>query len=239
MQMRGQRGKVAFFSQRGSALLVVTAVALLLFSCGLPTSDYLYPPAHFLSPSSNIVRLIHDTSNIDYSDIAALFKGYEIYYRVFDSETDANISYNYLYNNLTSSNISTVASSKGYYVLVKYNDSSAPLIPVSDNSYDYFDLNLNASSRWTITTEVGSTTTTLSSVFRDKDDSTTTTSSDADFYVSGQYSSDDHDYEGDGVSSGSSVYIVFFAVSYGVSSSLNDFYSEPIVLEPITYTPGS
>jgi hypothetical protein len=99
---RGQRGKVAFFSQRGSALLVVTAVALLLFSCGLPTSDYLYPPAHFLSPSSNIVRLIHDTSNIDYSDIAALFKGYEIYYRVFDSETDANSSYNYLYNNLTS-----------------------------------------------------------------------------------------------------------------------------------------
>ncbi len=233
--MRGQRGKVAFFSQRTGAFFVALAL-LLLFSCGLPTSDYLYPPADFLSPSSNIVRLIHDTSNID---IAALFKGYEIYYRVFDSETDANSSYNYLYNNLTSSNISTVASSKGYYVLVKYNDSSASLIPVSDNSYDYFDLNLNASSRWTITSEVGSTTTTLSSVFRDKDDSTTTTSSDADFYVSGQYSSDDHDYEGDGVSSGSSVYIVFFAVSYGVSSSLNDFYSEPIVLEPITYTPGS
>ncbi len=232
--MRGQRGKVAFFSQRTGAFFVALAL-LLLFSCGLPTSDYLYPPADFLSPSSNIVRLIHDTSNID---IAALFKGYEIYYRVFDSETDANSSYNYLYNNLTSSNISTVASSKGYYVLVKYNDSSAPLIPVSDNSYDYFDLNLNASSRWTITSEVGSTTTTLSSVFRDKDDSTTTTSSDADFYVSGQYSSDDHDYEGDGVSSGSSVYIVFFAVSCGVSSSLNDFYSEPIVLEPITYTPG-
>jgi len=233
--MRGQRGKVAFFSQRTGAFFVALAL-LLLFSCGLPTSDYLYPPADFLSPSSNIVRLIHDTSNID---IAALFKGYEIYYRVFDSETDANSSYNYLYNNLTSSNISTVASSKGYYVLVKYNDSSAPLIPVSDNSYDYFDLNLNASSRWTITSEVGSTTTTLSSVFRDKDDSTTTTSSDADFYGCGQYSSDDHDYEGDGVSSGSSVYIVFFAVSYGVSSSLNDFYSEPIVLEPITYTPGS
>lgn len=234
--MKGQRASDTFSHRMVPALFVVAlAASSFLASCGWPTSDYLYPPSYFSTSGSNLVRLGHETGNIDDSAVAALFKGYDIYYRIFDTYSDAYSSYTYLDNNLTSTNIATVASSKGYYVLVKYNDSSVPLIPVSNNTYDYFDLNLNASSRWTITSVVGNTTTTLSSVFRDKNDSTTITSSDADFCLSGQYSSSDHDYKYSG--GGSSVYIVFFAVSYGISSSLSELYSDPIVIGPVQYTP--
>jgi len=190
--MKGQRASDTFSHRMVPTLFVVAlAASSFLASCGWPTSDYLYPPSYFSTSGSNLVRLGHETENIDDSAVAALFKGYDIYYRIFDTYSDAYSSYTYLDNNLTSTNIATVASSKGYYVLVKYNDSSVPLIPVSNNTYDYFDLNLNASSRWTITSVVGNTTTTLSSVFRDKNDSTTITSSDADFCLSGQYSSSD------------------------------------------------
>jgi hypothetical protein len=175
------------------------------------------------------VRLVHETENIDDSVVAALFKGYEIYYRVFDSSKEAYISYTYLSNNLTSSNISTVASSKGYYVLVKSNGTSVPLIPVSDNTRSVFDLHMNQDSGWTITAD--DATSPLFSILRNKGDSTT-----ADFCKSSEYQSGDHDYDYQG--GGESVHIVFFAVSYGVSSSLSDLYSAPIVLQPIQYTPG-
>ncbi len=235
--MRGQRAGDTFSHRVVSVWFIVAlAASSFLASCGWPTSDYLYPPSDFSSSGSNLVRLIHETENIDDSVVAALFKGYDIYYRIFDTYSDAYSSYTYLDNNLTSSNIATVTSSKGYYVLAKYDkintapDTTVPLIPVSDNTYSSFDLHLNADSRWTI---IPDDTTPLYYILRDKSDSST-----GDFYRSSQYESGDHDYAGDGISSGSSVYIVFFAVSYGISSSLSELYSDPIVLEPVQYTPG-
>ena len=235
--MRGQRDKVAFFFRRADAFFVALAI-LLLFSCGLPTSDYLYPPAGFSSPSGNLVQLVHDTRNI--YEVAELFRGYDIYYRIFDNRDDAIDSSIYLSEYLTSGNITSIASSQGYYVLVKYDKNNAlvdtaPLIPVSDNSYDYFDLNLKSSERWTITSEDE---TTIYSIVRDKK---TATSTYADFYLSANYEKGDLDYESDGISDNDdgSVYIVFFAVAYGISSSLSEIYSDPIVLEPIPYAPGS
>lgn len=228
--MRGQRDKVTF-SPRGVAASFIIVMAALLFSCGLPTSEYLYPPA--FESLVGVIRLTHKTENIDDAASAALFKGYDIYYRIFDSETEASKSYDELDSSLTSTTIATVAPAKGYYVLVKFGDTNVPLIPVSDNTYNYFDLNLNTNDGWTITTSTG--TTLFHHVLRDKDDSST-----ADFYLSAQYSSTDQDYEGDGISSGNSVYIVFFAVAHGVSSSSigTDIYSDPKILEPIAYTPG-
>ncbi len=59
--MRGQRDKVTF-SPRGVAAFFIIVMAALLFSCGLPTSEYLYPPSQFLSSGSSLIRLIHETS---------------------------------------------------------------------------------------------------------------------------------------------------------------------------------
>lgn len=229
--MRGQRGKVAFFFRRTSAFFVALAL-LLLFSCGLPTSDYLYPPADFSASGNNPVRLEHDTRNID--EVGELFKGYDIYYRIFDSKDDADKSYSDLNNNLTSGDIAQIESTEGYYVLVKDNDSSVPLIPVSDNTHNFFYLNLYSEKTWTITAiNPDESETTLFSILRNKSDTAT-----AEFYSSNDYSSNDHDYEGDGISASESVYIVFFAVAYGISSSLSELYSDPRVLGPIAYTPG-
>ncbi len=235
--MKGQRASDTFSHRMVPTLFVVAlAASSFLASCGWPTSDYLYPPSYFSTSGSNLVRLGHETENIDDSAVAALFKGYDIYYRIFDTYSDAYSSYTYLDNNLTSTNIATVASSKGYYVLVKYDktstrDTTVPLIPVSDNTYSSFDLHLNADSRWTI---IPADTTPLYYILRNKSDSST-----VDFYSSSQYTSGDHDYAGDGISGGSSVYIVFFAVSYGISSSspLSEIYSDPIVIGPVQYTP--
>ncbi len=234
--MRGQRGKVAFFFRRTGAFFVALAL-LLLFSCGLPTSDYLYPPVYFSSPSGNRVQLIHDTRNID--DVAELFKGYDIYYRVFDSQNDATNSSSYLSNYLTSSDIAQIESTEGYYVLVKYDktntylDDTVPLIPVSDNTHISFDLHLNSDSRWTITaTKADESQTTLYYISRNKGDTAT-----AEFCSRSQYLKGDLDYAGDGILVGESVYIVFFAVAYGISSSLSELYSDPRVLGPIQYTP--
>jgi len=230
--MRGQRDKVAFFFRRADAFFVALAI-LLLFSCGLPTSDYLYRPADFSASGNNPVRLEHDTRNIDDSVIKTLFKGYDIYYRIFDDETDAQSSSAKLSIELTSGNIAQVASSEGYYVLVKDNDDdSVPLIPVSDNTYRFFDLHLNSESRWTIT--AGENNITLYYILRNKSDSAT-----EDFFLTDKYESNDHDYAGSGISEGGSVHIVFFAVAYGISSSSigSEIYSDPIVLEPIQYTP--
>jgi len=236
IEMRAQRASDTFSHRALPALFVVAlAASSLLSSCCWPTSDYLYPPPYFSPSGSNLVRLVHETENIDDSVVAALFKGYDIYYRIFDTYKDAYSSYTYLDNNLTSSNIATVASSKGYYVLVKYDktstpDTTVPLIPVSDNTYSSFDLHLNADSRWTI---IPDDTTPLYYILRDKSDSST-----EDFYRSSKYESSDHDYAGDAISSGSSVYIVFFAVSYGISSSLSELYSDPKIIRPVQYTPG-
>lgn len=239
--MRGQRNTVRFFPHHGVAVFFfVTAMAFMLSGCGLPTSDYLYPPAKFESSGSTLIRLYHQTENIDYSDVAALFKGYEIYYRIFDNSTDAIASYNDLvtlaYNDsFTSTNISTVASSKGYCVLINGDKNTAALISVSDNTYTYFELNLNSSSTWTLTgTEDNNTTTDIfSNIVRNKTDSTT-----ADFYDSSKYSSTDYDYSGNSLSTDDSVYIVFFAVACGTSSSLTDIYSDPVIIEPVEYTVG-
>lgn len=237
--MRGQRGKVAFFFRRADAFFVSLAL-LLLFSCGLPTSDYLYPPADFSSPSGSLVRLEHETANI--REVGELFKGYDIYYRIFDTYDDALNSYNFLNNNLRSSDIAQIESTRGYYVLAKYDntnnpDDNVPLIPVSDdNTYRSFDLHLYSDETWTITADDNEIV--LYYIFRNKSGMDT-----ADFCSRSQYLEGDPDYEdeGDGISDNvdDSVYIVFFAVAYGISSSSigSELYSDPIVLEPIQYTP--
>lgn len=230
--MRGQRDKVAFFFRRADAFFVMFAF-LLLFSCGLPTSDYLYPPANFSALGDSPVQLVPDTRNID---IDELFKGYDIYYRIFDSQEKANESSTKLSSKLTSGNITSVASLEGYYVLVKENDDSAPLIPVSDdNTYRSFDLHLYSDETWTITADDNEIVL-LYYIFRNKSGMDT-----ADFCSRSQYLEGDPDYEGDGISGNvdDSVYIVFFAVAYGISSSSigSGLYSDPIVLLPIQYTP--
>ncbi|GAB6275942.1 MAG: hypothetical protein SAMD01599839_04820 [Rectinema sp.] len=195
--MRGQRDKVTF-SPRGVAASFIIVMAALLFSCGLPTSEYLYPPVEFSQTSANLVVLYHNSNNV-HDDNG--FNGYKIYYRVFDDYDNAYRSWEYLSKHLTSSNVTSIASSKDYYFLLKETSDGtsydySTLIPYSvceSGTYDYFALNMNSTTTWTITGS--SSAEVLSYVVRNKG-SSTTDSSDADFCVTSNYVEGDQDYDG-------------------------------------------
>ena len=242
--MRGQRNTVRFFPYHGvAAFFFVTAMVFMLSGCGLPTSEYLYPPSDF-SYTGGLIRLYHNSYNIDDAASATLFKGYDIYYRIFDTEISADSSYNTLSSSLTYSNIPTVASK--YLVLSKRTpsgnayDNTTPLIPYgTSDSYTYFDLNIynSTTSTWTIKADDSSTV--LSYIVRNR--GSATSASTADFYLSSEYNSSDQDYAGSGeIESGNTIYSVFFAVAYGTSSSSpgTDIYSDPVIIEPVEYTAG-
>jgi hypothetical protein len=60
-------------------------VILSLTTCGIETVTTLQPPL-FTNPSNNLLSLTHNTSNSDSNSL----KGYEIYYRAFQTQTNAD-----------------------------------------------------------------------------------------------------------------------------------------------------
>jgi hypothetical protein len=157
--------------------------------------------------------------------------GYDIYYRAFDSFTEAEASYQFLASTLTSSNFTSVTSTRGYYPLLKKNADGSDfdysvLIPYTiceSNAYVYFALNINNGASWTISGE--STSTELSRIVRNKGNGSSVAQS--EFYLSSQYSHGDRDYSG--TTNPSQVYFVFLAVAVGNSNSTIGLkiYSDP------------
>ncbi|HCX97284.1 exported hypothetical protein [uncultured spirochete] len=226
------------------ALLFASAAisSFLMFSCGTPSAEYLYHPIDFTS-ETGILRLLPNPSNIDDSYVAALFKGYEIYYHVFDTN-DAALNSLSLLQSLSSydpsyfMSIATSSTYNYYPLLHRFDyliDPHRPLIVVSNttnNTYLEFDLNMEINKSWSITS---GTDIIVDSVVRNLANNTS-----ADFFVSAYYNSKDQDYTGS--DSPKTVYIVFFAVSYGISEASlgNALYSEPVIIDaPVEYTPNS
>ena len=250
--MRGERGKRSdrFMSRLIATLFYITIVTLCIItiSCGLPTTEYLYPPAIF-SSTGGVLVIEHDKRNIDEPDVSSIFQGYEIYYRVFDDQNEAEQSY-YNIRNMTSSNVIQTANYYQYYPLKHriYDDASgqysldiSPLIKANDDNtyYTQYYLNMKTEETWTLTDEGPNTV--IDSIVRNRSD----TASSADivkavFYRSSEYKVGDRDYAGtNSVTPGGSVYIVFFAFAYGFDpSNMKNVYSNPLILEPVEYTPG-
>ena len=247
--MRGERGKRSdrFMSRLIATLFYITIVTLCIItiSCGLPTTEYLYPPAIF-SSTGGVLVIEHDKRNIDEPDVSSIFQGYEIYYRVFDDQNEAEQSY-YDIRNMTSSNVIQTANNYQYYPLKhrifasgQFSLDISPLIKANDDNtyYAKYNLNMDTQGTWTLTDEGSNPV--IDSIVRNRSD--TASSADivkADFYLSSEYKVGDRDYAGT-ISSPSSVYIVFFAFAYGFDpSTMKNVYSDPvIILEPIEYSPG-
>ena len=249
--MRGERGKRSFrlMSHLIATLFEISIVCffIIMISCGLPTAEYLFPPDDF-SSANGVLVIYHNKENIDEPTISSIFLGYEIYYRVFDVQNDAIQSY-YNIRNMTSSNVIQTANYYQYYPLKhrisasgQYSLDISPLIKkeslikVSSNKYN---LNMNTQGTWTLTDEGSNTV--IDSIVRNRSD--TASSADivkADFYRSSEYKVGDRDYAGtNSVTPGGSVYIVFFAFAYGFDpSNMKNVYSNPLILEPVEYTPG-
>ena len=211
-------------------------------SCGLPTTDYLYTPKDFSSESGALV-LEHDTKNID--ELSSIFLGYEIYYRIFDNEDDAEISRATISSSMKSSNIIQTANNYKYFPLKhrisksgQFSLDISPLIRVSSNTYAKYYLNMKPQETWTLTYEDSEIV--IDSIVRNRSDTASSAEiADADFCLSSGYQVNDRDYAGSS-SSPDIVYIVFFAFAYGFdTSTMRNVYSDPFILDGLVkYDPA-
>jgi len=241
MKGEGKEKGIRFLLQPIAALLIIN-IYIIMTSCGLPTTDYLYTPKGFSSEGGALV-LEHDTKNID--ELSSIFLGYEIYYRIFDDEDDAVDSRNSI-SSMKSSNIIQTANNYKYFPLKHrkksesgwYSLEISPLIKVSSNTYTKYYLNMKPQETWTLTYEDSEIV--IDSIVRNRSDTASSAEIEcADFYLSSEYKVNDRDYAGSSPPE-KAVYIVFFAFAYGFdTSTMRNVYSDPFILDdPVEYNPG-
>lgn len=203
-------------TKSGKTPNIIFCFALLAVSCGLPTIIYLYPPKDFSSSGTSQLSLQHDIANYEPTEGAfQSFKGYEIYYRVYDAQTTADSDLSKLTvkasstdsNGIGPSQFMDYAEGLGFVRLRDNATNTPPLIGIQNPSQDVsYYINLNAAgSDWTLTNSRDSATSMLVRNIVRPDVSF----SDLEGYLEG-----DADYAGT-TNSPSGVYLVFFAVAYG------------------------
>ena len=241
MKGEGKEKGIRFLLQPIAAFLIIN-IYIIMTSCGLPTTDYLYTPKDFSSESGALV-LEHDTKNID--ELSSIFLGYEIYYRIFDNEDDAEISRATISSSMKSSNIIQTANNYKYFPLKhrisksgQFSLDISPLIKMSSNTYTRYYLNMKSQETWTLKDEDSKIV--IDSIVRNRSDTASSTEiGKADFCLSSGYQVNDRDYAGSS-SSPDIVYIVFFAFAYGFdTSTMRNVYSDPFILDsPVEYDPA-
>lgn len=220
------------------AILIITLVALT--GCGLPTVAYLYKPSDF-EVGTALLTIKNSPNNYEPSEGEdQTFLGIEIYYRVYQTDAAAETAL----ANLSAladlyedkpSQFETVVSSSGYgFRPLKRHDGTRPFLTIDSDDisryYLYFD-------EWHL---VDSQSTLIDEVQRNFDESGTGSSN---YFQKGDFRSGDPDYSGTGSPSATTrVYIVFFAVSYGLditsSATGQEVFSDPYIpTNYATYTP--
>ena len=241
MKGEGKEKGIRFLLQPIAALLIIN-IYIIMTSCGLPTTDYLYTPKGFSSEGGALV-LEHDTKNID--ELSSIFLGYEIYYRIFDDEVAAGDSCNSI-SSMKSSNIIQTANNYKYFPLKHRKKSESgqfsldisPLIRVSSNTYAKYYLNMKPQETWTLTYEDSEIV--IDSIVRNRSDTASSAEIEyADFCLSSEYKVNDRDYAGSSPPE-KAVYIVFFAFAYGFdTSTMRNVYSDPFILDGLVkYDPA-
>lgn len=194
-----------------SALLSFGAV--LFFSCGIPQTIYLDPPDFSGNGASQVV-ITHNINN--YSSVEGAsqsFRGYEIYYRAFDSQSAADSSLASLQAKVSSdpnnpeSVLYYAKSGLGYRSMKAAGDATAPLIKITDPSKSaVYYLNMpDSGDEWNISKDPAI----LFDVERDIADSARSS-----FVVLANWQAGDEDYSGT-ADNPATKYFVLFAVAYG------------------------
>jgi hypothetical protein len=243
MKGEGKEKGIRFLLQPIAALLIIN-IYIIMTSCGLPTTDYLYTPKDFSSEGGALV-LEHDTKNID--ELSSIFLGYEIYYRIFNDVVAAAGDSRNLISSMKSSNIIQTANNYKYFPLKHRKKSESgqfsldisPLIKVSSNTYTKYYLNMKPQETWTLTYEDSEIV--IDSIVRNRSDTASSAEIEyADFYLSSEYKVNDRDYAGSSPPE-EAVYIVFFAFAYGFdTSTMRNVYSDPFILDdPVEYDPAN
>lgn len=223
--------------KRAGALLGVLSTVLffsIFASCGLPTVTYLYPPKDLtVDKRAKILSVKNNSYNYDDSEGSTqTYRGIEVYYRVYDSDTKADAAITNLnaladtYTDDPDSFMSYAESTYKFSRLRKSDTSAQPLISIDAADESYYYINLDIYSNWRLTDD---NSTVLSYITRTLDNNTN--SSSLSFFDK-DFNSGDFDFAGTtSTSTSDTVYIVFFAVSYGIDQSTvgQTVYSAPYV----------
>lgn len=187
---------------------------LLFFSCGLPKTIFLSSPGFSTTGAYQLV-LTHNINNYDVSEgVDQSFKGYEIFYRAYDSELSAQAVVATLQNNIGTyesnpNQFMNAAEALGFVRMKEDATSVKPLIAINaPDMSSTATLEISTTSDWEIT-----------STDPNPDESFLVVRNISDYLRSSFYDnanyllSDTTDYTG--VSSPPTIYFVFFAVAYG------------------------
>jgi hypothetical protein len=237
---------------RTAELFLGATFCFLLSACGLPTYIYLYPPTDFFntgSSGSTLLELDHNAQNYDSSEGSnQSFRGYEIYYRVFDTTSAATSAVSTLSSQASAyykdpDSFMTWANGASYVRLRNVTTNLSPLISLtasaaaSDQAYyvNLDDLMATVSGSWTLYNVTDADTSSAHVVLRRNISEALR----SDFQTAANYHTNDEDYTGS--SNPSMVYFVFFAVAYGWDdSNFTEVYSVPAIISNyVSYTPSS
>lgn len=219
---------------RSSFIAAFIQLLLLSFiSCGLPSADYLFPPAAFSQEGETLIQLQHEIANA--TDSADIFKGYDIYYHIFESLSDAQECLSDL-QGFSGSGISFVSRFRNttyehpFSRLLRISASDAVqsesepfIVPGSGRSVFY--VHLTPGNTWTLTCNEDSSF--LYNIRRNL-----LSDSRPHFFDRSSYDAADADYTGTSKPSQNFLYIIFFAVAVGdASESIGQkVYSTPVIV---------
>lgn len=215
-----------------NALLAIAAglIFAIISGCGLEEVVELYFPTVFSSNGATQITLVHDVNNADLDGSSQSFKGYEIYYRLYDDLAARNAAALALQNNIIG--ISTMTPDLANSLMLNMGmvrmlgvSTAKPTLKISNTGASQTFI-LSTADDWTI----GG-----GALYRNKSAGNTQVS----FKTRSAYFPADSDYSG--ASSPQTLYYLMTAVGYGINLSSGSFgtdiYSLPNDFVTGEYTP--
>jgi hypothetical protein len=226
--------------RRFRALLPLAMLALFISSCGIDTYVYLYPVSVCLNvpsssdPTYNFFSFrTSDSKNYDEYGSDSYFRGFEIYYKIYNSESQrsADVSAIYSYNDSNpTSALAYLTGTKGYKRMVHTGRTTdIPLIPASSSDRT---VSIRLTDQSTYTAQFLVAGTNLGIPMRPKNEGTSFLSFDYD-----DISTSDTDVLYTSTSSIDAWYVQAYVVVYGYDDSYKTSYSEVFSLYDVTVLP--
>ena len=207
--------------------LLFAAIAFIFFSCGIDDIVYLEPPKFIHGPSgyndgTQWCFEFETSDTVNLNESAGYFKGFEIYYRIYGSETDCeNVIKNMIqYAETNPANSVNYLLSSYNYKLLTYQGHSyqdRPVVPASGYPVNRrVRFRLEAFSSFSNDFDIDGTI--KGKVLRQNSD---------DFTAAKQ---GDYDVQSLSNPSDDSLYVAVFAAAYGYDLSFKPIYSELVSL---------
>ncbi len=238
-------GRAARRALHLAQLLFFASLSLCLTTCGIQTTTSFFQPPQFVSPSPNLIQLTHNTAN---NVGGALLKGYEVYYRAFDTLATAESARSAIEQatvslNATPETCLNLMQSSGFSRIFDADGNDGPngIRPLFTVTTE----NLNTALQYNIILDFGtlpSTAVNSNNILAPNNTTVPywyyyqTVATNPHYAITRSISTQSipvsfesgynanttpssYDYTGNGSGIGSTLYFVFFAVAYGIDTS--------------------